>query len=200
MFSPIFYLFSLITLASAIGVIAFKNPVSSALCMVSSFLGIAGLFIGLNAYFIGILQILVYAGAIMVLFIFIIMLLDLKPEKQLKFSPTLISAAVAIPVLIIFQLIVILGQVTQHDIKINAETLAEAEKNELSLTANQNRKTYIMKGSKIRSSLKEGSLPDVHLIGNKLFTEYNFPLQIIGVLLLTATVGCVVLTKKSSTS
>ena len=49
--------------------------------MVLSFLGLAGIFIGLNAYFVGMLQILVYAGAIMVLFIFIIMLLDLKKEE-----------------------------------------------------------------------------------------------------------------------
>ena len=45
-----------------------------------------------------------------------------------------------------------------------------------------------------------GSLPDVHLIGRKLFTEYNFPLQVIAVLLLVATVGCVALSKKTSSS
>ena len=50
--------------------------------MVASFIGFAALFIGLNAYFVGIIQILVYAGAIMVLFLFIIMLLDLKVEAN----------------------------------------------------------------------------------------------------------------------
>ena len=51
--------------------------------MVASFLGLAALFIGLNAYFVGIIQILVYTGAIMVLFLFIIMLLDLKNEEKI---------------------------------------------------------------------------------------------------------------------
>ncbi len=52
--------------------------------------------------------------------------------------------------------------------------------------------------SVIHKKLSSGSLPDVHLIGRKLFTEYNFPLQVIAVLLLVATVGCVALSKKSS--
>jgi hypothetical protein len=52
--------------------------------------------------------------------------------------------------------------------------------------------------SVIHKKLISGSLPDVHLIGRKLFTEYNFPLQVIAVLLLVATVGCVALSKKSS--
>ena len=52
--------------------------------------------------------------------------------------------------------------------------------------------------SKIATSLTEGRLPDVHLIGHTLFTQYNLPLQILGVLLLVATVGVVVLSKKQS--
>ena len=59
-------------------VIAQPNPVSSALSLVVSFIALAALFVSLDAYFIGIIQVLVYAGAVMVLFLFIIMLLDLK--------------------------------------------------------------------------------------------------------------------------
>ena len=51
--------------------------------------------------------------------------------------------------------------------------------------------------SVIHKKLSAGSLPDVHLIGRKLFTDYNFPLQVIAVLLLVATVGCVALSRKS---
>ena len=50
----------------------------------------------------------------------------------------------------------------------------------------------------IRKRLTEGRLPDTHLIGKKLFTDYNFPLQVIAVLLLVATIGCVTLSKRSS--
>ena len=77
MHSLLFYLFSFLAVAGGILLVAFRNPVSSALSMVLSFLGLAGLFIGLNAYFVGIVQILVYAGAIMVLFLFVIMLLHI---------------------------------------------------------------------------------------------------------------------------
>ena len=63
-------------------VIICRNPVSSALSLVISFLGLAALFITLNAYFIGVIQILVYTGAVMVLFLFIIMLLDIKEENE----------------------------------------------------------------------------------------------------------------------
>ena len=69
-------------IVGALMVVFMRNPVSSALSMVLSFIGLAGLFIGINAYFVGILQVLVYAGAIMVLFIFIIMLLDLQKEES----------------------------------------------------------------------------------------------------------------------
>lgn len=65
----------------AVLVVVLRSPVSSAMSLVVSFFGLAALFISLDAYFLGIIQILVYAGAIMVLFLFIIMLLDLKAEK-----------------------------------------------------------------------------------------------------------------------
>ena len=199
MLSPFFYLFAVITLIGGIGVIAWKNPVSSALCMVTCFVGIAGLFVGLNAYFIGILQVLVYAGAIMVLFIFIIMLLDLKSEKFSKFNPAAITAAVVIPMMIVFQLIVVVSDTPNHKILINQESLKIAERQELTTNKDdRSGKTFIAEDSKIRDQLKQGSLPDVHLIGNKLFTEFHFPLQVIGLLLLVATVGCIVLSKKTN--
>jgi NADH-quinone oxidoreductase subunit J len=80
--SYLFWLFSTIMLIGGVAVIAFRNPVSSALSVVTCFVGLAGLFIGLSAFFVGIIQILVYTGAVMVLFLFIIMLLDLKDEQK----------------------------------------------------------------------------------------------------------------------
>ena len=59
-----------------------RNPVASSLSLVVSFLALAALYVSLDAYFIGVIQILVYAGAVMVLFLFIIMLLDLKAESR----------------------------------------------------------------------------------------------------------------------
>src|ERR1700737_2311369 len=82
----LFWIFALLMLVFGAGVIINRNPVASALNLVVSFLGLAALFMSLDAYFIGIIQVLVYAGAIMVLFLFIIMLLDLRAEKLRKIN------------------------------------------------------------------------------------------------------------------
>lgn len=79
---PLFYIFSAITLLFGVMVVVCRNPVASALSLVVSFAGLAALFVSLDAYFIGVIQILVYAGAVMVLFLFIIMLLDIKAEEH----------------------------------------------------------------------------------------------------------------------
>ena len=182
--SPFFYIFAAMMLSGGLMVIFMRNPVSSALSMVLSFLGLAGIFIGLNAYFVGILQILVYAGAIMVLFIFIIMLLDVKDEESHPRKGLAITAGVLIPVALIIQLA---GVILTDDKSLSAPPLT------LEAAAADYKQESV-----IHKKLSSGSLPDVHLIGRKLFTEYNFPLQVIAVLLLVATVGCVALSKKSS--
>src|SRR3984893_4837690 len=82
----LFWIFALLMLVFGAAVIINRNPVASALSLVVSFLGLAALFLSLDAYFVGIIQVLVYAGAIMVLFLFIIMLLDLRVEKLPKIN------------------------------------------------------------------------------------------------------------------
>src|SRR5437763_4802839 len=79
--APLFWAFALLMLVFGAAVVINRNPVASALSLVVSFLGLAALFVSLDAYFIGVIQVLVYAGAVMVLFLFIIMLLDLRAEK-----------------------------------------------------------------------------------------------------------------------
>jgi NADH-quinone oxidoreductase subunit J len=77
----LFWIFATLMLVFGAAVVINRNPVASALNLVVSFLGLAALFMSLDAYFIGIIQVLVYGGAVMVLFLFIIMLLDLRAEK-----------------------------------------------------------------------------------------------------------------------
>lgn len=180
---PIFYIFAAMMLIGGLMVVFMRNPVSSALSMVLSFLGLAGIFIGLNAYFVGILQILVYAGAIMVLFIFIIMLLDVKDEEAHPRKGIALTAGILIPIVLLIQLAGIL---------VSDEKSPSAPVLSLTVAAED-----YDQNSVIYKKLSSGSLPDIHLIGRKLFTEYNFPLQVIAVLLLVATVGCVALSKKS---
>ncbi|MEP2775120.1 MAG: NADH-quinone oxidoreductase subunit J [Luteolibacter sp.] len=188
--SYLFWLFSTIMLIGAVAVIAFRNPVSSALAMVTSFVGLAALFIGLSAFFVGVIQILVYSGAIMVLFLFIIMLLDLKDEKRRSQSYAPLVGGLSLVGVFFIQLVGVLSNKLANQVAptLDAETLAKASEGFLNDG----------KSTKISEALASGSLPDVHLIGHTLFTQYNLPLQILGVLLLVSTVGVVVLSKRQT--
>ena len=91
-------------------VIINRNPVASALSLVVSFLGLAALFMSLDAFFIGIIQVLVYAGAVMVLFLFIIMLLDLRAEERRKINFVAFAGGAAVAVIFFGQLYLVIGQ------------------------------------------------------------------------------------------
>src|SRR6201985_1359380 len=83
----LFYLFAALTLLCGVLVIAnpfSRNPVTSAMFLVLTIVSMAGLFVLLHAFFLAAVQIIVYAGAVMVLFLFVIMLLDLKEEERRK--------------------------------------------------------------------------------------------------------------------
>ncbi len=151
-------------LAFSLGVVFMRNPVSSAMCLVMSFIGLASLFFLLDAYFIGIIQVLVYAGAVMVLFLFIIMLLDLKAERRRRINVPALVGGIAVIVGFVAILVKVLHS--------SAEFAAT------------------------KPVLTESNVNDVKAIGARLFTDFNLPFQIIGVLLLVATIGVVVLSKK----
>jgi NADH-quinone oxidoreductase subunit J len=181
----LFWILSALMLLGGAAVIAFRNPVSSAMSVVACFVGLAGLFIGLSAFFVGIIQILVYTGAVMVLFLFIIMLLDLKDEGQRATSLAPLVAGLGMVVAFVAQLICVLSSSPNKVAPaLDTEALAAAA-------------SQFTGGGKIALALTAGRLPDVQLIGHTLFTHYNLPLQILGVILLVATVGVVTLSKKT---
>ena len=199
-----FYLFALMAVAGGVLLVAFRNPVSSALAMVLSFVGLAGLFIGLNAYFVGIVQILVYAGAIMVLFIFIIMLLDLNDEKPVKFKSSSVIAGIVIPLLLVVQILGVIQngseeggskfkEITTDSMKKSAVHFAQVDENGVLLPRNDQSAIY-----KSLTHERSPKLPDTNLIGHTIFRGYNYPLQVVGVLLLVATIGVVILSKRSN--
>ena len=184
--SYLFWLFATTMLIGGVSVIAFRNPVSSALSVVTCFVGLAGLFIGLSAFFVGVIQILVYTGAVMVLFLFIIMLLDLKDEAKAAKPLLPVAAGIALFAAFMIQLVGVLSRSPN-------KTAPALDKETLTAAAGS-----FNASGKIATTLTQGKLPDVHLIGHTLFTDYNFPLQILGVLLLVATVGVVVLSKRQA--
>ncbi len=163
--SPVlFWAFTLLMLAFGASVVLNRNPVASALSLVGSFLCLAALFVGLDAFFIAVIQVLVYAGAVMVLFLFIIMLLDLKAEQRRRFNPVALVGGAAVSGAFVAFLL--------HVLK--------------SFPA----------GSQAFPNLGVERLDDVRLVGFALFNHFNLPFQTVGVLVLVASIGVVVLSRR----
>ena len=183
----LFYLFALITLGFGFMVVTGRNPVTCALSLAASFVGLAALFLSLDAYFIGTVQILVYAGAVMVLFLFIIMLLDIKAEEGKKFNLPAIISGVLLAVLLTLQIIAVVSGTDMAKKSTVSTPLALAE------AAGKIGKAAL---PTITNDLKTGTLPDAKLIGFTLFDQYGFHLQVVGLLLLVGTIGVVILSKR----
>lgn len=160
----LFWLFALVMLGFGAAVVLNRNPIASALSLVLCFMGLSALFMSLDAFFIGIIQVLVYAGAVMVLFLFIIMLLDLRLEERRKFNVIAVVGGSAVALAFFLQVYFVVGQLSAA------------------------KQPFPPLGSP--------KTDDVHNVGLLLFTNYNLPFQIIGVLVLVATVGVIVLSKR----
>jgi NADH-quinone oxidoreductase subunit J len=160
----LFWIFALLTLIFGAAVVINRNPVASALSLVMSFLGLAALFMSLNAYFIGIIQVLVYAGAVMVLFLFIIMLLNLRAEEARRINWLTSAGGLAVALILLTQIFSVIShfKIAQNPFP----------------------------------PLAGSTIDDVRNIGATLFTSYNLPFQIVGVLVLVATIGVVLLSKR----
>ncbi len=160
----LFWIFALMMLVFGAGVVINRNPIASAFCLVVSFLGLAALFMSLDAFFIGIIQVLVYAGAVIVLFLFIIMLLDLRIEERRKVNFVAVAGGIAVALALFFQIYSVIGK--------------------------------LRAAAQPFPPLASSKIDDVRNIGTLLFDQYNLPFQIIGVLILVATIGVVVLSKR----
>ncbi|AKC81821.1 NADH-ubiquinone oxidoreductase [Verrucomicrobia bacterium IMCC26134] len=95
MSDTLFHLFAVLTVACALGVVLNKNAVASALCLLVCLTGIAGLFVLLDAFLLAVLTVFVYAGAVVALFLFIIMLLDMQGGNRKPFTKSSIVAGAA---------------------------------------------------------------------------------------------------------
>jgi NADH-quinone oxidoreductase subunit J len=109
----LFWFFSIAMLLCGLLVIANRSPVASALFLVLLFVFMAGLFVLLEAFFIAAIQVLVYAGAVMVLFLFVIMLLDIKASERRKFKTLGVVGGIVVFVVFVWELGIILGQPVQ---------------------------------------------------------------------------------------
>jgi len=162
----LFAIFATICAVSAVLMITRPNPVISALFLVLNFCSLAGLYLILNAQFIAVAQVIVYAGAIMVFFLFVIMLLN--PEKEKRFFEQ--KAKLRIFVIAIVALILI--QINYMIFLSNPSEVITRE---------------------AARSVETGTVEN---IGREMFTNYILPFEAAGYLLLAATIGALVLAKK----
>ena len=162
-----FYLFGAIAIGASLLVIAQRNPIYSVLLLIASFGALSGLYVLLDAPFAAVIQIVVYAGAIMVLFLFVVMLLNAPHEDTeydervhplLRPGPMRFGAALAVALLV---------------------ELAWA------LTRGVD-----------SGAFPAASVSSVAAIGQALFTDYAFPFEVTSVLILVAMVGAVVLARR----
>ncbi|MFQ3223870.1 MAG: NADH-quinone oxidoreductase subunit J [Lentimonas sp.] len=175
MLDILFYVFSAITLIAAVLMILTPSAVNGAFCMIVAFLGTAALFVLLEAYFLAVVQVVVYAGAVMVLFLFIIMLLDVeKGEGATEFKDKLSTGASVIGCLLFAVLI--------------CSAFSGGHLPEPALSAVTENPEVFDGGIPFTTSSKS--------FGYSLFTKYMLPFQVAGFLLLAAMIGVIVVSKK----
>ena len=167
--SIFFYFFSFVAIFSAIMLTVSKNTVHSVFFLILDFITISCLFIMIGAEFLGMIMLIVYVGAVAVLFLFVVMMLNVAQQKKQWFSSIgsskHIPLGVLISVIIFFELIVVIGG---WKFKPDVASL-------MSLSSN------------IESS-------NTHSIGNVLYTDYIHLFQLSGMILLVAMIGAIVLT------
>jgi NADH-quinone oxidoreductase subunit J len=163
----LFWLLALIALTAAVSMILQRNPVHSALFLIVTLLSVAGLFLLLSAHFLAVIQIIVYAGAIMVLFLFVIMLLDVRrpeaPSSRVKLQKSL---GILLGVVFFLETVFVLRSGAISEMAAAAATPAAPD------------------------------FGTALALGRALFTGYFFPLQLAAVLLFIALIGAIVLSKR----
>jgi NADH-quinone oxidoreductase subunit J len=164
-----FYVFSLIAVVSAIMVTVSKNTVHSVFFLILDFISISCLFIMIGAEFLGMIMLIVYVGAVAVLFLFVVMMLNVAQQKNQWFNSEEnsghIPVGLIISTIIFFELIIVIGGWKYRPDLFDSNNLSIS--NEISNT---------------------------HLLGQVLYTEYIHVFQISGMILLIAMIGAIVLT------
>jgi NADH-quinone oxidoreductase subunit J len=164
--SLFFYLFSVVATASAVMVISSRNPVHSVLFLILTFFNAAGLFILMGAEFLALILIVVYVGAVAVLFLFVVMMLDVDFTELRRGMLGYLPIGGAIGMILLVELLLVLG--TWH-FSGEAGKIAEP----------------IVAG---------GGVTNTEALGLIIYTKYFFYFQVAGLVLLVAMIGAIVLT------
>ena len=163
----IFYIFGAVAVISSLLVIAQRNPIYSVLLLIASFGALSGLYVLLDAPFVAVTQIIVYAGAIMVLFLFVVMLLNAPHEDTEQDSRT---HPLSRPGPMRFGAVLALALVAEL--------------------------VWALTAGRESGPFPAGAVTSVASLGRRLFTEYAFQFEVTSVLILVAMVGAVLMARR----
>lgn len=159
----IFYGFAAIAIMSAVGVITAKNPVRGVLSLVITFFAMAGIWMLLQAEFLSLILLLVYVGAVMTLFLFVVMMLNIDRESRTQGFVSYLPFGIAMVLLITGMLITAFGP------------------------------RYFGLKEISEPALKTANYSNIEVLGNILYTNYAYPFEVAGVLLLAAIIAAITL-------
>jgi NADH-quinone oxidoreductase subunit J len=164
----VFFVAGAIVLVGATSVVMSRNPVHSALALVGTLFGVAVLFVEQEAHFLAAVQVIVYAGAIVVLFLFVIMLLGVDRDEDLRREPLpgQRPAAIAAGVLLVLEVLLLAG-------------------------------AQWVSGARSTTGALSGDTSNVEKLARAIFTRYLLPFEATSVLLVIAVIGAVVLARRS---
>jgi NADH-quinone oxidoreductase subunit J len=160
-----FYLFSVVMIASAFAVISARNPVHSVLFLILAFFNAAGLFILLGAEFLAMILVVVYVGAVAVLFLFVVMMLDVGFAEFKHGVLQLLPLGVLVGLVVLIEVALVVGAWTIGPVSI----------------------------ANITTPMPPG-MTNTMALGHVLYTQYAYLFEMAGIILLTAMVGAIVLT------
>ena len=164
-----FYLFAFIAIVSAIMVTAARNTVHSVFFLILDFISISCLFIMIGAEFLGMIMLIVYVGAVAVLFLFVVMMLNVAQQKNQWFgsskSSSHIPLGLIVSLIIFFELLIVVGGWKYKPDILNSSSITISE-----------------------------NISNTHSLGQILYTDYIHLFQLSGMILLVAMIGAIVLT------
>ena len=164
-----FYFFSIITVGSALMVIVSKNTVHAVFFLILDFISVGCLFIMIGAEFLGMIMLIVYVGAVAVLFLFVVMMLNVAEQKQSWFrglkKSTHIPVGLIVSIIILLEVLVVVGGWKYKANFISTDSI-----------------------------IIDSNFSNTHQLGSVLYTDYIFLFQIAGIILLLSMIGAIVLT------
>ena len=162
-----FYLLAATTVGAGLAVISARNPVHSVLFLITAFFSAAGLFVLLGAEFLAMILVVVYVGAVAVLFLFVVMMLDVDFAELRRGSSRYLPIGLAVAVVLTIEMIFVAVSVATNGAAANST-----------------------------GPFRAGSVTNAEAIGRVLYTDYVYVFQAAGVVLLIAMIGAIVLTLK----